>query len=49
MGLIILGIIAIILGAVVRAIGPTLGKPGSAGSAQAEACGSLDTLSSPIP
>ena len=34
MGLIILGIIAIILGAVVRAMGPALGKPGQAGSAK---------------
>lgn len=34
MGLIILAAFAIILGLVVRALGPTLGKPGSAGSAK---------------
>ena len=34
MGLIILGIVAIILGAVVRAMGPSLGKPGAAGSSK---------------
>jgi len=32
MGLIILGIVAILLGAVVRSLGPTLGKPGARGS-----------------
>jgi len=34
MGLIILGVVAIILGAVVRTMGPALGKPATAGSAK---------------
>lgn len=34
MGLLILGVFAIVIGAVVRAMGPALGKPASAGSAR---------------
>jgi regulator of protease activity HflC (stomatin/prohibitin superfamily) len=34
MGLIVLGVFAIIMGAVVRAMGPSIGKPGAAGSAK---------------
>lgn len=34
MGLLILGIVAIVLGAVVRAMGPSLGKPAAAGSSK---------------
>jgi regulator of protease activity HflC (stomatin/prohibitin superfamily) len=34
MGLIILAIFAIVLGAVIRSVGPALGKPGAAGSAR---------------
>ena len=36
MGPIILAIFAIILGAAIRGIGPSVGKPGSAGSARLE-------------